>query len=103
MTIFEKNIANLAFVGLHSNIKEKIENFEFLSVNQFLQKVSTVESHSNCKESQKSHHHPNMHAIECHSDGSNNETNDCFFAKFVWLGQAKLVSQESARGDQIYI
>jgi hypothetical protein len=35
----KKDITNLSFVGLCFNIKEKLEQFEFLSINQLLQKV----------------------------------------------------------------
>lgn len=39
LTFSKKDITNLSFVGLCFNIKEKLEQFEFLSINQLLQKV----------------------------------------------------------------
>jgi hypothetical protein len=63
LSISEKNLADLAFIVLCSNIKEKLEHFEFLSVNQLLQKASAIENRSTLGEPQKSHR-PNMHAIE---------------------------------------
>jgi hypothetical protein len=40
ITISEKeNLTGLAFVGLCSNIKQKLEHLGFLSVNQLLKKI----------------------------------------------------------------
>jgi hypothetical protein len=46
LSISKKDLADLAFIVLCSNIKEKLKHFKFLSVNQLLQKASAVESRS---------------------------------------------------------
>jgi hypothetical protein len=48
----------------------------------YCKKPLAVESQSNFGESHKSYR-PNMHAIEYYSDSSDDETKDCFVAKFV--------------------
>jgi hypothetical protein len=42
--ISERDLTNLAFAGLCSSIKEKLEHYEFLNVNQLLQRAVGVES-----------------------------------------------------------
>jgi hypothetical protein len=48
---FEKDLVDFVFVGVHSNIKEKLEHFEFLFVNQLLQNISAIKSPNNSGES----------------------------------------------------
>jgi hypothetical protein len=38
-----------------------------------------------------------MHTIECHSNGSDDETLNCFVAEFVWLAQARSVPCSSLK------
>ena len=40
----EKDLAELAFNGLRSHIKEKLEEYEFLTINQVLQMALAQES-----------------------------------------------------------
>ena len=49
-----------------------------------------IESRS--KESQESHRHHrfSVHALECNSDCSDDESNDVYTAEFAWPSQAKL-------------
>ena len=74
---------DLALHGLHSNIKEKLEHNQFLTVNHLLQKVVAVETR--LKDSLDIHrsHGPNMHAIEYHSDSLDDETIECCIAEFI--------------------
>jgi hypothetical protein len=46
LTIGEKDLADLAFVGLSSYLKEKLEGQNFLDVNQVLQRVKVYENHA---------------------------------------------------------
>ena len=39
LTISKKDLTDLAFVDLHSYLKEKLEGFDFLSVNHLQMKV----------------------------------------------------------------
>ena len=43
LTISKKDLTNLAFVGLYSYLKKKLEGFDFLSVNHLQMKVVGLE------------------------------------------------------------
>ena len=89
MNITEKDLADLAFNGLRSHIKERLEGYDFFTVTQVHQRALAIESRS--KESQESHrhHHSSVHALECNSDCSDDESNDVYAAEFAWPSQAK--------------
>ena len=89
MNLAKKDLADLAFNGLRSHIKEKLEGNDFFAVNQVHQRALAVESRS--KESQESHRHhrSSVHALECNSDCSDGESNDVYTAEFAWPSQAK--------------
>ena len=89
MNIAEKDLADLAFNGLRSHIKERLEGYDFFTITQVHQRALAIESRS--KESQESHrhHHSSVHALECNSDCSDDESNDVYAAEFVWPSQAK--------------
>jgi hypothetical protein len=42
--ISERDLTDLCFAGLRPSIKEKLEHYEFVNVNQLLQKAVSVES-----------------------------------------------------------
>ena len=46
LMIFERDLTDLCFAGLRPNIREKLEHYEFVNVNQLLQKAVSVESPS---------------------------------------------------------
>ena len=46
MNIAEKDLANLAFNGLHSHIKERLEGYDFFTVTQVHQRALAIESRS---------------------------------------------------------
>ena len=46
MVISEKDLVELALNGLRSHIKEKLEGYEFVTVNQVLQRALAQESRS---------------------------------------------------------
>ena len=70
LTISDRNFADLAFSGLLSHLKEKLENHDFLDVSQVLQKALAQESLA--KESRNFHRSndrvredcPNVHMLE---------------------------------------
>ena len=76
MNIAEKDLADLAFNGLRSHIKEILEGYDFFIVTQVHQRALAIESRS--KESQESHRHhrSSVHALECNSNCSDDESND---------------------------
>jgi hypothetical protein len=61
---FRRRLNRLDFAGLSSSIKEKLKDYEFLNVNQLLQKVVAVETR--LKESCDTHRY-HRSKCECHS------------------------------------
>ena len=89
VNIAEKDLADLAFNGLHSHIKERLEGYDFFTVTQVQQRALAIKSRS--KESQESHRHhrSSVHALDCTSDCLDDESNDVYIAEFAWPSQAK--------------
>ena len=79
----------MAFNGLGSHIKERLEGYDFFTIIQVHQRALAKESRS--KESQESHRHhrSSVHALDCNSDYSDDESKDVYAAEFVWPSQAK--------------
>ena len=84
MNLAEKDLANLAFNGLRSHVKEKLEGHDFFVVNQVHQKALAAESRSKELQESHRHHRPNTHALEYHSDSSDDESKEVYAAEFVW-------------------
>jgi len=80
----KKGLADLAFNGLRSHIKEKLEGSDFFAVNQVHQKALAAESRSKELQESHRHHRPNTHAFEYHSDSSDGKSKDVYTAEFVW-------------------
>ena len=62
--ISERDLTNLYFAGLCPSIREKLEHYEFVNVNQLLQKAVLVESR--LKESRDAYksHRQHVHVID---------------------------------------
>ena len=84
MNLAEKYLADLAFNGLRSHIKEKLEGNHFFTVNQVRQRALAAESQSKELQESHRHHRPNTHALEYHSDSLDDESKDVYAAEFVW-------------------
>ena len=84
MNLAKKDLADLAFNGLRSHIKAKLEGNDFFAVNQVHQRALAAESQSKELHESHRHHHPNTHALEYHSDSSDDESKDVYAAEFVW-------------------
>ena len=73
MTISEKDLANLAYNGLHSYLKEKLNGFDFITVNHLQMRAIGLEfKFKNSKDSFKPHR-SNTHIVEHNSDCSDDE------------------------------
>jgi hypothetical protein len=48
LTITKKDLADLAFVGLTSYLRDKLDGQEFSDTSQFLQRVLPYENHAKC-------------------------------------------------------
>ena len=83
MTIFEKDLMDLAFNVLHSYLKEKLEGFEYHTVNFLQVKVMGLEVKlKNAKDTFKPHR-SNTHILEHDSDSSDDENKEVYAAEFV--------------------
>ena len=83
MNLAEKDLADLAFNGLQSHTKEKLEGHEFFAINQVHQRALAAESQSKELHESHRHHCPNTHALEYHSDSSENVSKKIYAAEFV--------------------
>ena len=89
VNIAEKDLADLAFNGLRSHIKERLEGYDFFTVTQVHQRALAIESRSKEPQESHRHHRSSVHTLECNSDCSDDESKDVYAAKFVWPSQAK--------------
>ena len=85
MVISEKDLAKLALNGLRSHIKEKLEGYEFLTINQVLQRALAQESRS--KDAKYKSNRLGVHVL--HGESSNDENNEVYAAEFVWSSNDK--------------
>ena len=87
--ISEKDLADSAFNGLHSYLKEKLECFEYHTVNYLQIKVLDLEFKlKNAKDTYKPHR-SNTHLLVHDSDSSDDESKEVYAAEFVWPSKAK--------------
>ena len=90
----------MAFNGLHSYLKEKLEGFEYHTVKYLQIKVIGLEFKlKNAKDTFKSHR-SNTHVLDHDSDSSNDESKEVYAAKFVWPSKAKPGSVPSLKPIQ---
>jgi hypothetical protein len=82
---------------LRPNIREKLEHYEFVNVNQLLQNVVLVESR--LKESRDAYrsHRPCVHVLEGYSNSSDDENKECLAAEIRWPTENKLVTCPSLK------
>ena len=100
MTIFEKDLADLVFNGLRSYLKEKLEGFEYHTVNFLQVKVMGLEFQlKNTKDTFKPHR-SNTHVLDHDSDSSDDENKKLYAAEFVWQSKAKPGSVPSLKPIQ---
>jgi len=82
-------LAYLAYNGLRSYLKEKLEGFDFLTVNHSQMCAIGVEfKYKNSKDSFKPHR-SNTQVVENDSDCSNDEEKGVYATKFVWPSKNK--------------
>ena len=82
-SLSKKDLADLAYNGLLSYLKEKLEGFDFLTVNHLQMHAISVEfKYKNFKDSLKPHR-SNTHVVENDSDCSDDEEKRVYAAEFV--------------------
>ena len=88
-SLSEKDLADLTFNGLRSYLKEKLEGFDFITVNHLLMPAIGVEfKYKNSKDSFKPRR-SNMPVVEIDSDCSGDEEKGLYAAEFVWPSKDK--------------
>ena len=89
MSLSEKDLTDLAYNGLCSYFKEKLEGFDFLTVNHLQMRAIGLEfKFKNSKDSFKPHR-SNTHVVENDSDCSDDEEKEVYAAEFVWPSKDK--------------
>jgi len=100
LTISEKDLADLAFNDLCSYLKEKLEGFEYHTVNFLQVKVMGLEFKlENAKDTFKPHR-SNTHILDHDSDSSYDDSKEVYAAEFVWPSKAKPSSVPSLKPIQ---
>ena len=88
--ITERDLADLVLNGLKTHIREKLEGYEFFTIDQVLQRALAQESRS--KDLKEVHRYkadrPKMNVVEYTSDNSDDEA-DVYVAEFIWPSKAK--------------
>ena len=99
-SLLEKDLADLAFNGLRSYLKEKLEGFDFITVNHLqMRAIGTEFKYKNSKDTFKPHR-SNTHVLDHDSDSSNDDSKEVYAAKFVWPSKAKPGSVPSLKPIQ---
>ena len=94
LTVSEKELADLAFDGLHSYLKKELEGFEYYTINYLHMKVLGLEFRL---QSAKDAHniHRSIH-VDCKSD-SDDEKKEAYVTEFIWPLDAKPCSCSSLK------
>jgi hypothetical protein len=93
-------LEDLAFGSLHLHYKEKLEGFDFLSINQVQVRALSLEyKFKNSKDTYITHW-SNTHVVDCESDSSDDEEKEVYAAKFVWPSKAKSYTCSSLKPNQ---
>ena len=93
MVISEKDLAELDLNGLRSRTKEKLEGYEFLTVNQVLQRALAQESR--IKDVKFKSDRLGMHVLQ--GGSSDYEDNEVYAAEFVWSSNDKPITCASLK------
>jgi hypothetical protein len=97
LMISKRDLTDLCFAGRRSSIKEKLEHYEFLNVNQLMQKVVSVESRlKKSHDTYRSNHH-NVHVVDDYSDCSDDDNKEIFPAEIRWPAENKIVTCPSLK------
>ena len=89
LSISEKDLADLALVGLHSHFREKLEGFDYFSINQLqVRALGQAYRFKSGKDTYKTHR-SNTHVVEYDSDSSSDEDKEVYTAEFDWPSAAK--------------
>jgi hypothetical protein len=97
LTIYEEDLADLAFQGMHSYLREKLEGHIYLSLTQLQQFASVQENKiKNTKEIVRLSHRE-MHVAEHSSNSSDDESSEVLTGEFVWPSKAKSLASDALK------
>jgi hypothetical protein len=97
LTISEKDLADLAFQGMHSYLREKLEGHIYLWLTQLQQFASVQENRiKNTKEIARPSRHE-VHMVEHSSDSSDDESSEVLTAKFIWPSKSKSLTCDALK------
>jgi hypothetical protein len=95
--ISERDLTDLCFAGLRPSIRDKLEHYEFVNVNQLLQRAVSAESClKESRETYKSNRH-NVHVVDDHSDCSDDDNKEIYPAEIKWPAENKMVTCPSLK------
>ena len=96
----EKDLADLALVGLCSKYREKLDGMDHYSINQL--QVRALGQEVRFKREKYTHnpHRSNTHIVEYDSDSSDDEDKEVYATEFVWPAAAKPCSCASLKPTQ---
>jgi len=93
-------LVDITLGGLCSHLKEKLDGFDFYSINTLqLQAMNQEYKFKNSKDAYKPHR-SNIQVVEYDSDLSNDEDKEVYTAEFVWPSAAKPCSCASLKPTQ---
>jgi hypothetical protein len=97
LTISKKDLADLAFQGMHSYLREKLEGHIYLSLTQLQQFASVQENRiKNTKETARPSRHE-VHVVEHSSDSSDDKSSEVLTIEFVWPSKAKSLTCDALK------
>ena len=100
MTLFEKDLVDLALAGLRSSYREKLDSSSYYSLNQLQVRALGQETKFKKKKYTYKSHCSNTHIVEYDSDSSDDEDKEVYATEFVWPASAKPCSCASLKPTQ---
>jgi hypothetical protein len=97
LIISKKDMADLAFNGLHSYLQEKLDDHTFITLSQLQQKASAQENRSKESKDNFKYTRHNVNYVDCDSDSSSDESNNIYAAEFCWRSKAKSYSCDALK------
>jgi hypothetical protein len=97
LTISKRDMADLAFNGLHSYLREKLDDHTFITFSQLQQKASAQESRSKENKVNFKYTRCNVNYVDHDLDSSTDESNNIYAAEFCWPSKAKSYACDSLK------
>ena len=89
MSLSDKDLVDLAFAGLRSIYREKLDGSSFYSINQLQVRALGQEIKFKKEKDTYKSHRSNTHIVKYDSDSSGDEDKEVYATEFVWPASAK--------------